>query len=86
MKYEVRYDPKCEKQLKKLPKEISIRIIKHMRKVSETGRGIEPIEDKRYGYKIKIGDYRVLIDLSYKPNTIWVRYIDHRRRIYKRLK
>ena len=30
MKYEVRYDPKAEKQLEKLPKETAIRIVKKL--------------------------------------------------------
>ena len=83
MKFEVRYDPKAEKQLDKLPKEISQRIVKKMREVSETGRGIETIKDEEYGFKVRIGKYRVLVDLTYNPNTIWVRYIDLRGRIYK---
>ena len=84
MMYEVRYDPSAEKQLEKLPKDIAQRIIKKIRQVAETGRGIEPIKEMEYGFKIRIGDYRALIDLTYNPHTIWVRIIDHRSRIYKR--
>lgn len=40
MKYEVRYDPKAEKQLEKLPRDIAQRIVRKMREVAETGRGI----------------------------------------------
>ncbi len=85
MKYEVRYDPKAEKQLDKLPSEIAGRIVKKMRNVAETGRGIESLKDEEYGFKIRIGKYRVLVDLNHNPNIIWVRYIDIRGRIYKRL-
>ncbi|MEK6907053.1 MAG: type II toxin-antitoxin system RelE/ParE family toxin [Nanoarchaeota archaeon] len=85
--YDVRYDPKAEEQLEKLAKEITQRIIKKLAYVGETGRGIEPLKDNMYGYKIRIGDYRALIDLIYstKPPTIFVRYIDHRKRVYKNL-
>ncbi len=85
MKYEVRYDPKCDKYLEKLPKQIASRIVKKMREVGETARGIELLKDELYGYKVRIGDYRVLIDLTYNPHTIWVRHIDHRGRVYDRL-
>ena len=85
MKYEVRYDPKAEKQLEKLQRHIAQRIIKKLSDVSENGRGIETIKEEKYGFKIRVGDYRVLIDLTYNPNIIWVRYIDIRGRIYKRL-
>ena len=85
MKYEVRYDPKCDKYLEKLPKNIASRIVKKMREVGENGRGIELLKDELYGYKVRVGDYRILIDIEYSPPTIIVRIIDHRGRIYERL-
>lgn len=85
MKFQVRYDPKAEEQLEKLPKEVSKRIVKRMRFVGETGRGIESIKDEKYKYKVRAGDYRVLIDITYDPNTIWVRVIGHRGKVYKKL-
>lgn len=85
MNYAVRYDPKAEKQIEKLPKEIAGRIILKMHEVSETGHGIESIKDEAYGYKVRVGDYRVLIDITYNPHTLWVRYVDHRGRVYKRI-
>jgi len=83
MKYEVKYDPKAEKDLDKLPKDIAQRIIKKLKYVSETGSGIEAIKEKAYGFKIRCGDYRVLVDLTYNPHIIWVRVVDHRKKIYK---
>jgi mRNA-degrading endonuclease RelE of RelBE toxin-antitoxin system len=85
MKYEVRYDPKAEKQLEKLHKEIASRIVKKLRGIGETGRGIETLKEEQYCYKVRVGDYRILVDLTYNPNIIWVRYIDLRGRIYKRI-
>ena len=85
MKYAVRYDPKAEKQLEKLPREDAQRTVKKMREVGENGRGIEALKDADYGFKVRIGDYRALIDLMHNPETVLVRYIDHRGRIYKRM-
>lgn len=85
MRYEVRYDPKAEKQLEKLPKDISKRIVKKMREVGESGRGIETIKEEAYGFKVRVGNYRVLLDITYNPSTVWVRVIDHRGRVYKRI-
>ena len=85
MKFEVKYDPKTEKQLDRLQKDIARRIINKIHQVGETGRGIEKIENEPYGYKIRVGDYRVLVDLTFNPNTILIRYIDHRGRVYKRI-
>ena len=85
MKYSIFYDPFVEKQLEKMPNQIAIRIIKKIRDVGETGRGIETLKDENYRYKVRIGDYRVLVDIMHNPHQIIVRYIDHRRRIYKNL-
>lgn len=85
MRYEVRYDPKAEKQLEKLPHPIAQRIIKKLREVAETGRGLEALKEEAYGFKARIGDYRAPVDLTFHPHTVWVRVIDHRSRIYKRL-
>lgn len=85
MKYEVKYDPKAEKQLEKLPKEIVRRIVRKLHEVGETGRGLETLRDTIYGYKIRVGDHRVLVDITHSPGTIWVRYIGHRSTVYKRI-
>jgi len=85
MKFEVKYDPNAEDQLDKLQKDISIRIIMKLKSVGETGKGIDKLKEEEYGYKIRIGEYRILIDLTYNSNIIWVRHIDTRGRIYKRI-
>lgn len=84
MKFEVYYDPECEKQLEKLPREISVRIVKKFREIAETGKGIDSLKDAEFGFKVRIGDYRALVDLKFSPNQITVRWIDHRSRVYKR--
>ena len=60
MKYEVRYDPKAEKQLDKLSRDIARRIIKKLRDVSETGRGVEILKNEEYGYKIRVATIELL--------------------------
>ena len=82
MKFRVMYDPDAERTLEKLPRDTAKRIVKKLGTVSKTGRGIEPLKNAAYGYKIRIGAYRVLVDVT--PHTIWVRHIDHRKRVYKR--
>jgi mRNA-degrading endonuclease RelE of RelBE toxin-antitoxin system len=34
-------------------------------------------------YKLRIGDYRALIDVEFSTRTLWVRKIGHRKEIYK---
>ena len=75
----------CLERIYGAPCSISERIIKKMRYVGETGQGIEVLKDEQYGFKIRVCDYRVLVDIVNNPNTIIVRYVDKRGRIYKRL-
>jgi len=83
MNFEILWDPKAISQLRKLPKQISARIVKKVKLVGETGSGIEVMKEHEYGFKIRIGDYRVLCDIYYNPGKIIIRVVDHRKKIYK---
>jgi len=85
MNYAVVFDPKAEKQLEKLDQATVRRVLKKIREAAESGRGMEALRDAAYGYKIRVGDYRILIDMSQNQKLIWVRMIDHRKRVYKRM-
>ena len=80
----VRWDPKAVKQLEKLPRETAARIVAKVKLTGETKRFLEPLTQHEYGYKIRAGDYRILADLSYNPDELIVRYVGHRRNVYKR--
>ncbi len=84
MSFEVLWDPKAISQLRKLPRDISARIVKKVRLVSDVGIGLEPLKEHEYGFRIRIGDYRALCDVYYNPNKIVVRAVDHRKKVYKK--
>jgi len=67
MSFEIFWDPKAVSQLRKLPKQISSRIVKKVKLVGETGVGLEILKEHEYGFKIRIGDYRALCDIYYNP-------------------
>ena len=85
MTYEVKLHPNAVRFLQKLPKEISERIKDKLREVVRT----DPFlflehyagEDV---YKLRIGQYRALIDVDFRNKILYVQVIDHRSRIYKR--
>ena len=86
MSYSVEWHPKTRKFLKKLPNDISVRIILKVKEVQEDPfRFLEHYEGKDY-YKLRVGDYRLLIDVDFKENILWVRVFDTRGRIYKNLR
>ncbi|MEK6907380.1 MAG: type II toxin-antitoxin system RelE/ParE family toxin [Nanoarchaeota archaeon] len=76
--------PKAEKNLKKLPKELIIRVLnKFDELIKNPFRFLEHYEGQDV-YKFRIGDYRALIDIDFKNKILFVRVFDKRGRIYER--
>ncbi|MCX9026384.1 MAG: type II toxin-antitoxin system RelE/ParE family toxin [Candidatus Methanoperedens sp.] len=84
MNFEIFWDPKAVSQLRKLPKNISSRVVKKIRLAGETGIGLELLNEHEFGFKIRIGDYRALCDVYYNPDKIVVRIVEHRKKVYKK--
>lgn len=84
MTFKIKWDPKAVKQLEKLPKDVAKRIVEKLRLVGLTGRFVEFLTDHEFGHKIRAGDYRILIDISYEMDEIFVRYVGHRKNVYKK--
>ena len=85
MSYSVEWHPKARKFLKKLPNNISARIVLKVKEVQEDHfRFLEHYEGKDY-YKLRVGDYRLLIDVDFKNKILLIQVIDHRGRIYDRV-
>jgi len=83
MSYSVKIDINAEKFLNGLNEKESLRIINKFEQVKENPfRYLEHYEG-RY-YKLRIGDYRALIDIDFERKILFIRIIDKRGRIYKR--
>lgn len=77
--------PVAKKNLKKLPKPIVEVILKKTYSIKEDPlRYIERLTVKPL-WKLKVGDYRVIIVINTKNQIINVIKIGHRKNIYKRL-
>ena len=84
MTFEVELGPKAEKAIDKLPKELALRITKKLHLLKENPfRFLEHIEKDKF-YKLRIGDYRALIEIDFERKILVVRMLDKRSRIYKR--
>jgi mRNA interferase RelE/StbE len=84
MVYSVKLHPKVDKFIKKSEKELSARILKKLKQLKQDPfRFLEHYEGDDF-YKLRIGDYRALIDVDKKRKICFVRHLDHRSRIYKR--
>lgn len=81
--YEILFSDRAKKQLSKLSKDMQQRVIA----VLERAR----IRPEAYitklvgdpGYKLRVGDYRIIIDIEKKQLLILVIKVGHRKKIYK---
>jgi len=82
MIYKVEFSKQATKFIRKLQEDIKNRIKKKFIEVSQ-----DPFRYlEHYGgddaYKLRIGDYRALIDVDFNRKILWVRVFDKRGRIY----
>lgn len=81
--YELNYSDLALKQLSKLSKEIRERILKTLERIR-----IKPYPHiaKLVGcpyFRLRVGDYRVILDIKEDKLIILVLEMDHRKRVYK---
>ena len=82
MTYSVEWDSKAFDFLNKLQKDVAGRILKKIDEIKGNPfRFLEHYEGK--GYKIRIGDYRALVDIDIKNKILTIQVLDKRGRIYK---
>jgi len=85
MTFEIRWDKKAVEFLRKLDRSISKRIVQKVDEIrSDPKRYLEPLKEVG-GYKLRVGDHRVIIDVNWNTKTIFVLLIGHRKKIYKRV-
>ncbi len=82
--WEVLLHPKVDKFLNELDPNLKERIKNKLREVRESPfRFLEHFEGSDY-YKLRVGDYRALIDIDFQNKLLKVQVLDHRGKIYKR--
>ena len=81
--YSVEFSKKAENQLYKLPKEIQERIIKTLERIKIRPHSFVEKLVGEPGYKLRIGDYRVFLDIDNNKLIILILKIGHRKNVYK---
>ena len=72
--------------LEKLPTDIAERILNKLDQIKENPKHfIERLVELNFN-KIRVGDYRILVDYLEKENIIAIRDLGHRKNIYKKYK
>ena len=83
MTYEILFSDKALKQLKNMERDVQERIIAAMERVR--------IKPEKYvtklvgdpGYKLRVGDYRIIMDIDSKNLQVLVLKVGHRKNIYE---
>ena len=86
MKYRVLIDPRAAKQLEKLPKSAVQRIDAAIAALSDAPRptGVKMLRGKlKPGWRVRVGDYRVLYRIDDDAGDVRIFEIGHRREIYR---
>ncbi len=84
MTYSVEWHPKVRKFLRKLPKDVSERIVLKVKEAqNDPFRYLEHYEGNDH-YKLRVGDYRLLVDVDFKNKVVLVQVAGHRSNIYDR--
>jgi len=80
--YRVNFSSQATKFIKKLQADIQGRIKDKFQEIAlDPFRFLEHYEGDCY--KIRIGDFRALVDIDSEQKIIWVRIFDKRGRVYK---
>jgi mRNA interferase RelE/StbE len=82
MTYEIIFSDKALRQLKKLEKNTQERIITVLERIRVRPEAYVTKLVGDQGYKLRVGDYRVIMDIENKMLRILVLKVGHRKNIY----
>ena len=86
MAYRLEFTPGANRQFRKLPKNLQARLTPHLDALTQNPRpsGIEKLKGEE-GYRLRVGDYRVLYEVRDKALLVLVVRVGHRREVYRKL-
>ena len=82
--YQLRYDRRIDKDLRSVPPVVLPMLLKKIEQLAAAPRrmGVEKLEFIS-GYRLRVGDYRVLFDIDDTRKIVTVYRIKHRREAYR---
>jgi len=84
MNYNVTILRRAQKQLADLPSDIYPKVKSALREFSQDPRPVGCIKLRdREGWRIRVGDYRVIYAIDDSQKTVTILHIGHRRDIYR---
>lgn len=87
MSYTIRLEGRAERQLKALPDDVLRRVDAKLRALAMTPRpkGVKKLQGREgEGWRVRVGDYRILYTIDDGERLVSVYRIDLRARVYRR--
>ena len=83
--YQVEFLPRALRQLRKLSGSVQHRILQQADElaVDPRPRGVEKLRGKEDQYRVRVGDYRILYEVTDEKLLVCVVKVGHRREIYR---
>jgi len=80
--YEIVFTDTALKQMKKLDMRVQERVISVLERIRvHPERYVRRLVDEPY-YRLRVGDYRVILDIVHGKMIVMVLYVSHRRNVY----
>jgi mRNA interferase RelE/StbE len=85
--YEVRLKRTAERLLRKLPREVQVRVARRLDALAHDPRpsGCEKLSGIQNLFRIRVGDYRIVYEIADDVLVVLVITIGHRGDVYRRL-
>ncbi len=81
--YTVEFSKKAENQLYKLQRDVQERIIRTLERIKVRPQDFVEKLVGELGFKLRVGDYRVFLDIDNNRLIILVLKLGHRKNVYK---
>ena len=83
--FEVLIERRAERDLNNIPKNYQIKIIDVLKQIKNfpANLKVKKLISTQNIYRVKIDDYRIIIEVNYKEKNIFVLRIRHRNEAYK---
>ena len=85
MPYQVEFSPKAERQFRRLPRPVQVRLAPHIDALNKNPRphGVKKLINRENMYRLRVGDYRVIYTVEDRALLVLVAKIGDRKEVYR---
>ena len=83
--FELQWRASTKKDLRKIPPQEVARIVAAVEELAQNPfpHGTEKLSGSEHTYRIRVGDYRVVYEVSTEPRVITIERVRHRKDVYR---